>query len=88
MSKVQCNDEKTRTLFDEVQGESGSNVADSEEVLPAPGTRERAMAEKKLLRKLDTRLLPTIFIIFIMNYIDVRGLWLDIGISNSFPHLA
>ena len=88
MSKVQCDDEKTRISFDEVQGESGSNVADSEEVLPAPGTRERAMAEKELLRKLDTRLLPTIFIIFIMNYIDVRGLWLDAGISNSFSHLA
>jgi len=74
MSKVQCDDEKTRTSFDEVQGESGSNVADSEEILPAPRTRERAIAEKKLLRKLDTRLLPTIFIIFIMNYIDVREL--------------
>jgi len=52
MSKVQCNDEKT--LFDEVQGESGSNVADSEEVLPAPGTRERAMAEKETRYKAVT----------------------------------
>jgi len=71
MSKVQRDDEKTRISFDEVQGESGSNVADSEEILPAPRTRERAIAEKKLLRKLDTRLLPTIFIIYIMNYTDV-----------------
>lgn len=88
MSKIQCDDEKTRISFDEVQGESGSNMADGEEVLPAPGTRERAMAEKKLLRKLDTRLLPTIFIIYIMNYTDVCGLWLDCGISNSSSHLA
>jgi len=71
MSKVQRDDEKTRISLDEVQEESGSNVADREEGLPAPGTRERAIAEKKLLRKLDTRLLPTIFIIYIMNYTDV-----------------
>jgi len=75
MSKVRCDDEKTRISLDEVQGESGSNAADREEdVLPAAGTRERAIAEKKLLRKLDTRLLPTIFVIYIMNYTDVRGL--------------
>ena len=31
----------------------------------------RKSAEKKLVRKLDGRLLPTIIVIFIMNYIDV-----------------
>jgi hypothetical protein len=31
----------------------------------------RAAAERRLVRKLDTRLLPTIVVIFIMNYIDV-----------------
>ena len=88
MSKVQRDDEKTRISFDEVQGESGSNVADSEEILPAPGTRERVIAEKELLRKLDTRLLPTIFIIYIMNYTDVCRVWLDSDIPDSFSHLA
>lgn len=39
--------------------------------LPAPGTSERADAEKSLLRRLDVRLLPTIVIIYVMNYIDV-----------------
>jgi hypothetical protein len=39
--------------------------------LPEPGTPERLLAERKLVRKLDSRMLPTIFIIFIMNYIDV-----------------
>ena len=55
--------------------------------LPATGTQERAIAERNLVRKLDCRLMPTIFLyvlfemrclanlisrrIFIMNYIDV-----------------
>jgi len=42
------------------------------EKLPEPGSRERLLAERKLVRKLDMRLLPTIFLIYIMNYIDVR----------------
>ena len=33
----------------------------------------RKTAERKLVRKLDSRLLPTIVLIYIMNYIDVRG---------------
>ena len=33
---------------------------------------KRAAAEKRLVKKLDHRLLPTIVVIFIMNYIDVR----------------
>ena len=40
--------------------------------LPAHGSRERLLAERKLVRKLDMRLIPTIFVIYIMNYIDVR----------------
>ena len=40
-------------------------------VLPDPGSRERLLAERKLVRKLDMRLLPTILIIYIVNYIDV-----------------
>ena len=33
---------------------------------------KRASAERRLLMKLDHRLLPTIVVIFIMNLIDVR----------------
>lgn len=33
----------------------------------------RAAAERKLVRMLDWRLLPTIVLIFIMNYIDVSA---------------
>ncbi|KAJ3710712.1 hypothetical protein C8R42DRAFT_729156 [Lentinula raphanica] len=38
--------------------------------LPPEGSEERILAEQKLVRKLDTRVLPTIVLIFIMNYID------------------
>ena len=41
------------------------------EEMPSPGSPERILAERNLVRKLDTHLLPTIFLIFIMNYIDV-----------------
>ena len=33
----------------------------------------RARAERRLVRTLDMRLLPTIIVIFIMNYIDVSA---------------
>lgn len=33
----------------------------------------RPQAERRLIRQLDLRLMPTIIIIFIMNYIDVRA---------------
>lgn len=42
--------------------------------LPAPGSQARLLAERRLVRKLDMRLIPTVFIIFIMNYIDVSSL--------------
>lgn len=41
--------------------------------IPPAGSRERSEAEKRLVRKLDTRLLPTIILIYIMNYIDVSN---------------
>jgi hypothetical protein len=45
-----------------------SEVDDDGELL-LPHVREAA--EKALVRRLDSRLLPTIVLIFIMNYIDV-----------------
>jgi hypothetical protein len=36
---------------------------------------QRASAERQLVKKLDHRLLPTIIVIYIMNYIDVRQLY-------------
>lgn len=34
---------------------------------------DRTQAEKRLVRLLDTRLLPTVVLILVMNYIDVSG---------------
>ena len=33
---------------------------------------KRVSAERRLVKKLDHRLLPTVVVIYIMNYIDVR----------------
>ena len=33
---------------------------------------QRASAERRLVKKLDCRLLPTVVLIYIMNFIDVR----------------
>ncbi|KAK7022168.1 tartrate transporter [Favolaschia claudopus] len=60
------------------------------EALPEIGSPERILAERKLVRKLDYRLLPTIFLIYIMNYIDrngittarLKGLEQDLGLSD------
>ncbi|KAF7365095.1 MFS general substrate transporter [Mycena venus] len=60
------------------------------DALPEIGSPERLVAERKLVRKLDMRLLPTIFLIFIMNYIDrngittarLKGFQQDLGLSD------
>ena len=51
--------------------EKNNTPSQDDEGLPAPGSKERLLAERRLVRKLDVRLVPTIFLIFIMNYIDV-----------------
>ncbi|KAJ6585110.1 major facilitator superfamily domain-containing protein [Mycena capillaripes] len=65
-------------------------AADLVDALPEKGSAERLAAERKLVRKLDTRLLPTIFLVFIMNYIDrngittarLKGFQQDLGLSD------
>lgn len=42
--------------------------------LPQLGSQERLFAERELVRKLDTRILPIVLVIYILNYIDVRSL--------------
>ncbi|KAL4263459.1 MFS transporter superfamily protein [Pleurotus pulmonarius] len=64
-------DEKSSAEIQQLESSSSSS-ADGD-ALPESGSPERLLAEKRLVRKLDTRLLPTIFIIFIMNYIDRNG---------------
>lgn len=53
----------------EQDDKSKANVDDSGQILD---TQRRAIAERQLVRRLDMRLLPTIFLIYIVNYIDVR----------------
>jgi hypothetical protein len=63
-----------------VVGDGNSNedhTQDDPEKLPENGSQERAVAERRLVRKLDTRLIPTIFLIFILNFIDVCSLNID-----------
>ncbi|KIK51602.1 hypothetical protein GYMLUDRAFT_265734 [Collybiopsis luxurians FD-317 M1] len=61
-----------------------------EDALPPEGSEERILAERKLLRTLDTRVLPTIILIYIMNYIDrnavttarLKGLEQDLHLTD------
>ena len=66
-------DEKYDVKVEHVESKVSStevvNIEDEDGELLLPGRREQA--EKKLVRKLDFRLLPTIILIFILNYIDV-----------------
>lgn len=39
--------------------------------LPKSGTIQRSLEEQDLVRKLDRRVLPTIFVVFVMNFMDV-----------------
>ncbi len=55
-----------------VQAHAIPSAVLEDEPLPTKGTPERLLAERKLVRKLDSRVLPTILLIFIMNFIDVR----------------
>ena len=50
--------------------ETGSQESNNDGVLLE--NDQRASAERRLVKKLDHRLLPTIVVIYIMNYIDVR----------------
>ncbi|KAG6823799.1 hypothetical protein H0H93_003071, partial [Arthromyces matolae] len=61
------HDEKVKVKVD-VPIENSSD--DLKSAIPELGTPQRLLAERKLVRKLDSRLLPTIVVIYIMNYID------------------
>ena len=65
-------EKRSEDFIENVDGTRRRSIDDLREKLPPSGSAERVLAERKLVRKLDMRLLPTIFLIFIMNYIDVR----------------
>ena len=55
------------------QPASDTSVSSDSELLSVDA---RPAAERRLVRQLDLRLMPTIIVIFIMNYIDVSLRWL------------
>ena len=63
---MSTSDEKNNPSIDRV----GISKSQDDELL-APEVR--IVAERRLVRTLDRRLLPTIIVIFIMNYIDVSA---------------
>ena len=75
-------DEKTDAGISEVERRPSSNTPPStaesgkEDLLDGELLSEdvRPAAERRLVRILDMRLLPTIILIYIMNYIDVSSL--------------
>jgi hypothetical protein len=78
MSKESVNEKRNEVMVEKKAADTSRADLDG---LPDIGTPERILAERKLVRKLDCRLLPTIFLIYIMNYIDVSRVLLI-----SAPH--
>lgn len=60
----------TETIQDDSQRTGDLTKDDSSEEIIMDASKRR-MDERRLVRKLDMRLMPMIFLIFIMNYIDV-----------------
>ncbi|KZT05456.1 MFS general substrate transporter [Laetiporus sulphureus 93-53] len=79
-------DEKETALVEQKSPIESAETEDAELLNP----EVRTAAERKLVRLLDTRLLPTIIIIFLMNYIDrvaitsarLQGLTQDLGLTG------
>ncbi|KAG2153348.1 major facilitator superfamily domain-containing protein [Suillus clintonianus] len=78
-------EEKKKESYD---GDVDIVTTEDEEYIMQPEIRQAA--ERRLVRKLDFRLLPTIVLIFIMNYIDrvaitsarLKGLESDLGLTD------
>ncbi|KAJ6614797.1 MFS general substrate transporter [Mycena sp. CBHHK59/15] len=66
-------DEKAGVIVEHTKHAEPSS-SDTFDPLPEIGSPERLLAERRLVRRLDTRLLPTIFFIYVMNYIDRNGI--------------
>ena len=56
----------------EALNETGSHASDSNDDGVLLENDKRASAERRLVKKLDRRLLPMLTLMFIMNYVDVR----------------
>ncbi|KAE9407362.1 MFS general substrate transporter [Gymnopus androsaceus JB14] len=86
-SYTASSNEKAEIVMEE---QANPTTLPEEDPLPLEGTPERLLAERKLVRKLDMRVMPTIILIFIMNYIDrnaittarLKGLEQDLHLSD------
>ena len=65
-------DEKEKVSIEQRSPAESLDAHDDDSELLAPEVRQ--VAERHLVRVLDSRLMPTIIIIFLMNYIDVSVL--------------
>jgi MFS family permease len=80
------NNEKAEIAMEE----RATPTASIEDPLPLEGTPERRLAERRLVRKLDMRVMPTIILIYIMNYVDrnaitnarLKGLEQDLHLTD------
>ncbi|KAF5365420.1 hypothetical protein D9758_010831 [Tetrapyrgos nigripes] len=86
----QTKAEKEDFFIEENAPQHRLDIKFDDEPIPELGTAEREYVERKLVRKLDTRVLPTIILIYIMNYIDrtavttarLQGLEEDLGLTD------
>ena len=62
-------DEKEKVSIEQRSPAESLDAHDDDSELLAPEVRQ--VAERHLVRVLDSRLMPTIIVIFLMNYIDV-----------------
>ena len=62
--------ESPAQVYIENHKDTGSHDSNDDGILLE--ANKRASAERRLVKKLDHRLLPTVVVIYIMNYIDVR----------------
>lgn len=78
MEDSKYDDSKTGGSLEKVHSDSGQGTTEgsvqeinTSDKLPPAGSKERIAAEKRLVRRLDIRVLPTVFIIYVMNWVDV-----------------
>lgn len=62
-------EEKAATVFIQ-DTRTDAPVMEGSELVRAMSTEERLFKEKKLVRKIDIRLLPMLILMYIMNYLD------------------
>jgi hypothetical protein len=67
LNDAMAESKKESTSIDESQPSQSDDLL----ILSQPGSRAKLLAEQKLVRKLDMRLLPVVFAIYVLNHIDV-----------------